>query len=108
MAMLQNESNPADSNRISVEVDNSDPNGVKLKLKQQSWADNVGWFTQKTITFSPDQACALLRELEQATANAQVICPVRDNIINFPQIQSLPSENPEGIVLKFEKRKRAR
>ncbi len=33
--------------------------GTQLELRQQSWADGVGWFTQSSVTLEPQQVAQL-------------------------------------------------
>lgn len=42
-----------------------DPDAT-LSLRQQSWAEGIGWYDQRTLDFSPEQVRALRQVLGQA------------------------------------------
>lgn len=64
------ETNP--NRQIDVELDDSNPSELKLRLRQQSWAEGMGWFTQKTIIIDPEEVPALIRQLEEARINIKL------------------------------------
>jgi hypothetical protein len=56
------------SERFLVEVDE---NG-SLKLRQQSFARGIGWYNQKSLNLTEEQALALIGELQNGVANAKM------------------------------------
>ncbi|MBN9392903.1 MAG: hypothetical protein J0I20_33035 [Chloroflexi bacterium] len=59
--------------RLIVEVD-SDYNSntgetPKVRVCLQKWANGIGWFNQKSLHLTLEQAAYLKEEIEQATAN---------------------------------------
>lgn len=115
--------------RIEVELDDTNQLDLKLKLRQQSWAEGMGWFTQKTVTINPEDVPELLRQLEQAQVSVKLIrsqahqrpntpeaeIPAETKIIKFPvhrtvrkgaepaEIEQVASE--QGKVLLFKSRR---
>lgn len=69
---LLDKSTEEQTERLDVELDTTQPSQPKLKLKQQSWAEGVGWFTQKTITLELEEAQTLLQNLEQAIIGGKI------------------------------------
>lgn len=45
--------------RIHVVLCNDSAKGSRVELRQQSWGDGVGWFTQSTVTLAPHQVAEL-------------------------------------------------
>lgn len=58
--------------RIEIETDQSNPLEPALKLRQQSWAEGMGWFTQKTIRLGLDEAIEMLDDLEHNIVRAKM------------------------------------
>jgi hypothetical protein len=56
------------SERFLVEVDE---NG-SLKLRQQSFARGIGWYNQKSLNLTEEEALALIGELQNGVANAKM------------------------------------
>lgn len=83
--------------RMSVEVDDSNPQEPKLKLRQQSWAEGMGWFTQKTITLGLEEACDLVEQLEQTTRLAKM----RRSQPLQPKTQPQPFANKSAKIITF-------
>jgi hypothetical protein len=59
--------------RLIIEVD-SDYNSKageapKVRVCLQKWANGIGWFNQKSLYLTLEQATYLKKEIEQATAN---------------------------------------
>jgi hypothetical protein len=59
--------------RLIIEVD-SDYNSnagenPKVRVCLQKWANGIGWFNQKSLHLTLEQATYLKQEIEQATAN---------------------------------------
>jgi len=48
-----------DDERLLVVLVHSSAYGSRLELKQQSWGDGVGWFTQSRVEIQPDQVADL-------------------------------------------------
>lgn len=67
-----NENEQGQQSRVTVEVDKSNPAEPGLKLRQESWAEGLGWFTQKTIAVSLEEAPALLNDLQRTINNAKL------------------------------------
>ncbi|WP_425617097.1 hypothetical protein NA78x_000767 [Anatilimnocola sp. NA78] len=62
---------PAQSDKerlIVVLVQKSE--GSRLELRQQSYGEGVGWFTQSTVQLEPGQVAQLKNSLGHATANS--------------------------------------
>ncbi len=121
------------SEQIQVELDTTNLQEPKLKLRQQSWAEGMGWFTQKTITLDAEQAVTLTYDLEQALISAKLAAsqahhspstnktsapvrpetPSKASIIEFPtdrtahKASEIPAADGEAKILTFKPRKRA-
>jgi hypothetical protein len=54
------------SERVQVELEVSELLHPKVKLRQQTWSEDLGWLTQKTLTLELEQAQSLLHDLEQS------------------------------------------
>jgi len=48
-----------DDERLLLVLHRYPERGVRLELCQQTWGEGIGWFTQKNIELSPQQASAL-------------------------------------------------
>lgn len=46
--------------------------GSRLELRQQSFGEGVGWFTQSTVQMEPGQVAQLRNSLGQAAAGASM------------------------------------
>ena len=57
--------------RIRVDVDESDPNELKVQVRQEKWQADSGWVTQKQVTLSAEDGLALACELEQSRSTNQ-------------------------------------
>lgn len=58
--------------RIMAEVDESDPNELKIQVRQEKWQAGIGWVIQKQVILSAEDGLALAYELEQSRfANQQ-------------------------------------
>ncbi len=90
---------PATGERVSVELDNSNLQEPKLKLRQQSWAEGVGWFTQKTVIVGLEQASTLSNDLQQAIISAKLLRsqPQRQH----PLEAVIQADEQRGKVLEF-------
>jgi hypothetical protein len=114
--------------RIEVELDETNQLDLKLKLRQQSWAEGMGWFTQKTVAINPEDVPELLRQLEQAQVNVKLTrsqahhrpstpepeAPAETKIIKFPVHRTVRKAEPaeteqvaseQGKVLLFKSRR---
>ncbi len=81
------------SQRFEVEVDQ---NNSSLKLTQQSWAEGMGWFTQKTMTICPEDAPALIQQLQQA-----LIATKLNRSTIQPRLSSPKPASDKGKILEF-------
>jgi hypothetical protein len=52
--------------RLQVELEVENPLEPKIKVRQQTWSEDLGWLTQKTLSLELDQAQTLLLALEQS------------------------------------------
>lgn len=126
-----NQPKPAQTERINLELDDSNPQAPKIKMRQQSWSEGVGWFTQKTIALTIEQAVSLMPDLEHTLVSAKLAqsqthhqspnppakTALPENtakLIEFPmartqQEKTEPAKNPvdsaEGKVVQFKPRK---
>lgn len=111
--------------RVEVEIDQTNPAEMKLKLREQSWAEGLGWFTQKSLTIDPAQAQNLIRDLQQALDEAKMrqsqahhqppVAPEQptEKVIEFPRHRAARRVNPpvasgESKVVSFKSRQSAR
>ncbi|QDU31217.1 hypothetical protein ETAA8_63700 [Anatilimnocola aggregata] len=46
------------------------PEGSRLELRQQSYGEGVGWFTQSTVQLEPGQVAQLKNSLGHATSGS--------------------------------------
>jgi hypothetical protein len=46
--------------------------GSRMELRQQSFSDGIGWFTQSTVSLEPEQVAALRNALGSSTRNSQL------------------------------------
>jgi hypothetical protein len=76
-AFLETKETPAEGQeRLIVELD-SDYNPLtgelpKVKVCFQKWASGIGWFNQKSLYLTIEQAAFLKKEIEQTTANLKM------------------------------------
>ena len=57
----------SDKERLLVVLIQS-PEGSRLELRQQSFGEGVGWFTQSTVQMEPGQVAQLRNSLGQAAS----------------------------------------
>ncbi len=115
--------NGADT-RLDVELDQTDPLRPTVRLRQQSWAPGMGWFTQKTISLEAAHLPGLLYQMENALAETKLLrsslhhettaptSSARREVIRFPiERAARPSEfsgdEERGQVLPFRPRRGA-
>jgi hypothetical protein len=76
-AFLETKETPAEGQeRLIVELD-SDYNQLtgelpKVKVCFQKWATGIGWYNQKSLYLTIEQAAFLKKEIEQTTANLKM------------------------------------
>lgn len=56
----------SDTDRILVVLTNRLASGSRVELRQQSWCEQFGWYTQSTIEMEPQQVASLRVALGQA------------------------------------------
>lgn len=44
-----------DNDRLLLVLRQQFGDGTQLELRQQSWADGIGWFTQSSVSIHPEQ-----------------------------------------------------
>jgi hypothetical protein len=111
-----NENEGGRGERFLVEVDE---NG-SLKLRQQSFAPGIGWYNQKSLNLTEEQALALIQELQNGVANAKMqrtsrrSNPLPENEpLAFPGGRNPRKKGTPGLektpqnILQFNKRKGA-
>ena len=49
----------SDDERLLVVLRQDDATGSQIELRQQSWAEGIGWFTQSSIRLEPAQLANL-------------------------------------------------
>jgi len=72
LATLPGENN---AERVAVVLCNSAREGSRLELRQQSWGEGVGWFTQSTVQLDPAQVAELKMTLTASSAHSSA--PIR-------------------------------
>jgi hypothetical protein len=60
----------SDKERLLVVLVQSPEEGSRLELRQQSFGDGVGWFTQSTVQMEPGQVALLKNSLGSAAAGS--------------------------------------
>ena len=60
----------SENERLAV-VHRHDASGSRIELRQQSWGEGIGWFTQTSLPLAPEQ----LAELRAALGGASVATP---------------------------------
>ncbi|MFP6675112.1 MAG: hypothetical protein VB878_08560 [Pirellulaceae bacterium] len=61
-----------DRDRVLIIKEVTPVRGVKLELRQQTFGEGVGWFTQVTLPLTPDQASELRCVLSLVTETKSV------------------------------------
>jgi hypothetical protein len=46
--------------------------GSRVEIRQQSWGDGLGWFTQSSVQLQPDQVAGMRQALGLGTGNGKV------------------------------------
>ena len=60
-----------DTQRLEVVLLSQSGGESRLQLRQQSWGDGVGWFTQSSVELEPQQLAALKMTLGTVPAKAR-------------------------------------
>lgn len=64
--------------------------GTQLELRQQSWAESVGWYTQSSVAVEPEQVAELRNSLGLGGKSAR--------LRSQPASENAPSSHPLRIV----------
>ncbi len=56
----------SENDRLLVVLCHEKREGSYVELRQQSWGEGVGWYTQKSVTVQPDQVAELRNSLGPA------------------------------------------
>ena len=68
----------------------SGEHGTRLELRQQSWAESLGWYTQSSVLVDPEQVAELRNALGMGGKSARLRRPDRR--------ENSPSGRPLRIV----------
>jgi hypothetical protein len=85
--------------RISLELDNSSDQ-PRMKIRQERYADGMGWIIQKTITLELAQAEKLLSDLQAQVTNSRMLISDtrrlsrKENGKNSGKLLELPRNRP--------------
>ena len=71
-----------DTERLCVILCHNSDDGSTIELRQQSWGEGLGWYTQNTVTLAPDQLGQLRNSLGVGSTARTII----------------PSQKKEGFV----------
>ncbi|MGE3808461.1 MAG: hypothetical protein AB7K24_27675 [Gemmataceae bacterium] len=74
--------------RLLVSLLHDDQGGSRISLRQQSWADGIGWFDQKSLDLDPEQLRQLRAVLgwKQSQAEKPTDDSDRPATLRFPGI----------------------
>lgn len=81
------------SDRVQVVLCQDTFAGSKIEVRQQSWGDGVGWFTQSSIQFEPHQFRELCGTIGATSRTVSTAPPKRPN---HPQ-QNPPAFSPRVL-----------
>ena len=59
------------SERLEVVLMSDPVSGSRMQLRQQSWGDGVGWFTQSSVELEPSQLAELKLALGSVPSSAR-------------------------------------
>jgi hypothetical protein len=90
--------NDEPTGRVQVELDSSAPLEPKVKVRQQTWSEDLGWLTQKTLTLELEQAQDLMRELNQAINWGKA---KRSQAYRQPDLPPENQPEPENKIIAF-------
>ena len=70
--------------RVLVTLCNDDC-GSRVELRQQSWGDGIGWFTQNSVALHPDQVAQLKSVLAATKTPRREVMPIQsDSAASIP------------------------
>lgn len=58
----------SDRERLVVVLSHAPDGSTQLELRQQSWGDGLGWFTQSSVQLEPEQVAGLRQSLGMSTS----------------------------------------
>ena len=79
-----------DRQRLVVVLCYSEAEGSRIELRQQSWGDGLGWFTQSSVTVEPHQLSQLRGSLGRGACGRTGASHVRQVSGNTSADRSLP------------------
>jgi len=86
----------SETERIAVVLCPAGEEGSRLELRQQSYSDGIGWFTQSTVRLEPSQVADLRSGLGMATSAA----PARAKRSSLPrEYATVKSSNWQPRIL---------
>ena len=64
--------------RVLVTLCNDD-SGSRVELRQQSWGDGIGWFTQNSVSLEPKQVAQLKSALGATKTPQRELKPIQSD-----------------------------
>lgn len=84
------------------------PEQNKLRVEQQTWAAGMGWFTQKSMLLSEEQAHTLVRELQQGLNLAKMLRTAPNRPVETTEsVPQTPVAKPEPLTFPTQRATRA-
>jgi hypothetical protein len=66
---------PSETERLILVWCHAPGQGSRLELRQQSWGEGIGWFTQQSIPLAPEQVAELRYALNGSASPSACRCP---------------------------------
>jgi hypothetical protein len=70
----------ADDQRLEIALCHVPGEGSRLEMRQQSWGEGIGWFTQSRVELEPHQVAELRAVLGTASARPAAANRVRQKL----------------------------